>query len=103
DAPTVVRYPKGALGAPIPALRRDQGFDILAEHGTGRDAVVLGLGPMAATAIEVAGKLAAEGFGTVAATATWVHPVPEGLAELIAGARVVITIEDGLVDAGIGE
>ena len=62
DAPTVVRYPKGALGAPIPTLRREGGLDVLAEHGSGRDAVVLGLGPMAATAVEVAGKLAAEGF-----------------------------------------
>ena len=103
DAPTVVRYPKGAVGEPIPAIRMESGLDVLAEHGTGRDAVVLGLGPMAATAVEVAGKLAAEGFDTLAATATWVHPVPEGLTQLIAGARVVITIEDGLVDAGIGE
>jgi 1-deoxy-D-xylulose-5-phosphate synthase len=103
DAPTVVRYPKGAIGAPIPALRREGDLDIVAEHGTGKDAVVLGLGPMAATAAEVAGKLAAEGFDTLAATATWVHPVPHGLEKLISGARVVITIEDGLVDAGIGE
>ena len=55
------------------------------------------------TAVEVAGKLAAEGFDTIAASATWVHPVPEGLAELVRGARLVITVEDGLVDAGIGE
>ncbi len=103
DAPTVVRYPKGAVSDPIPALRKEGGLDILAEHGDGRDAVVLGLGPMAGTAIDVAGKLAAEGFSAVAATATWIHPVPEGLAELLKGSRLVITIEDGLVDAGIGE
>jgi 1-deoxy-D-xylulose-5-phosphate synthase len=103
DAPTVVRYPKGALTAPLPALRHEGGLDILAEHGTGRDAVVLGLGPMAATAVEVAGKLAAEGFDTLAATATWVHPVPEGFVPLINGARLVITVEDGLADAGMGE
>jgi len=103
DAPTVVRYPKGAVSDPIPALRKEGGLDILAEHGDGRDAVVLGLGPMAGTAIDVAGKLAAEGFSAVAATATWIHPVPEGLAELLKGSRLVITIEDGLADAGIGE
>jgi 1-deoxy-D-xylulose-5-phosphate synthase len=103
DAPTVVRYPKGALGDPVPAIRREGGLDVLAEHGAGRDAVVLGLGPMAVTAIDVAGKLAAEGFDAIAATATWVHPVPEGLVSLINGARLVITVEDGLADAGIGE
>lgn len=31
DAPTVVRYPKGALPAPIPALRREGGIDVLSE------------------------------------------------------------------------
>jgi len=103
DAPTVVRYPKGALGEPLPAVRSEGDLDVLAEHGSGRDAVVLGLGPMAATAVEVAGKLAAEGFDVIAATATWVHPVPEGLVALIEGTRLVITVEDGLVDAGIGE
>jgi len=29
--------------------------------------------------------------------------VPDGLAELIGVARLVITVEDGLADAGIGE
>lgn len=103
DAPTVVRYPKGTVGEPIPAIRTEGSFDIIAESGDAPDAVVLGLGPMAATAVDVAGKLAAEGWSTLAATATWVHPVPEGLAQVLHGARLVITIEDGLVDAGIGE
>ena len=105
DAPTVVRYPKGPVGEDLPALRSVGGIDVLASHGTGDrpDVVVFGIGSMAPTAMEVAGKLAADGRNVVAASATWVRPVPDGLAEFVAGAELVITIEDGLRDGGVGE
>lgn len=105
DAPTVLRYPKGAVGEEMPALRSTGGIDILAEHGDGNrpDVVVFGIGSMASTAVEVAGKLAADGRNVIAASATWVRPVPEGLAELVTGAQLVITVEDGLRDGGVGE
>ncbi|WP_430869103.1 1-deoxy-D-xylulose-5-phosphate synthase [Demequina aurantiaca] len=105
DAPTVVRYPKGPVGDNIPAIRTAGAIDILAEHGSGEaaDVIVFGIGSMAGTAIEVAGKLAADGRNVIAASATWVRPVPDGLAELVAGAQLVITIEDGLRDGGVGE
>ena len=103
DAPTVVRYPKGAVGDPLPAVRTVGDLEVLAEHGDRPRVVVVGLGSMAATAIDAADKIAADGIDTLAASATWVHPVPEGLAELIDGAELVVTVEDGLTDAGIGE
>lgn len=103
DAPTVVRYPKGAVGDPMPAIRSVQDVDVLAEYGTDPQVVVFGIGAMAGTAIEVAGKLAAEGTAVIAATATWVHPVPEGLLEVLGEAELVVTVEDGLTDAGVGE
>lgn len=103
DAPTVVRYPKGPVGDPIPALRTVGGIDIVAEHGSAPQVVVFGLGAMASTAVEVAGKIAAEGVSVIAASATWVHPVPEGLLDAVGDAALVVTVEDGLRDAGIGE
>ncbi|MDN4472728.1 1-deoxy-D-xylulose-5-phosphate synthase [Demequina zhanjiangensis] len=104
DAPTVVRYPKGAIGDDIPALRQVGDLDVLAELGEGpAEVVVLGVGAMAPTAIEVAGKLAAEGRSVMAATATWVRPVPEGLLETLGDAELVVTVEDGLTDAGVGQ
>jgi len=99
----VVRYPKGAVCAPIPAVRTVEEIDVLAEHGQNPQVVVFGVGSMAGTAIEVAGKLAAEGTTVMAATATWVHPVPEGLLEALGDAELVVTVEDGLTDAGVGE
>ena len=103
DAPTVVRYPKGALGDPLPALRSSEGVDLLAEHGKKPRVVVFGLGSMAGTAIEVADKIAADGIDVQAASATWVLPMPTGVPAAIADAELVITIEDGLVDGGIGD
>lgn len=103
DAPTVVRYPKGPVGDPLPAVRSLGEVDVIAEHGANPRAIVAGIGSMAATAVEVAGKLAAEGISVQAISATWVHPVPEGLIEAVRDADLVVTIEDGLTDAGIGQ
>ena len=103
DAPTVVRYPKGPVTEPLPAVRTVGDIDFLAEHGSRPRIVVFGLGSMAATAVEVAGKLAAEGADVAAASATWVHPVPHSMVDALGEAELVVTVEDGLTDAGIGE
>jgi 1-deoxy-D-xylulose-5-phosphate synthase len=109
DAPTVVRYPKGDLGEALPTLERGGkalsrgGIDVLAARGKDPRVVVFGIGAMVATAAEVADTLAAAGVPVRTATATWVIPVPAGLAAAVRGADVIVTIEDGLVEGGIGE
>lgn len=103
DAPTVVRYPKGPVTELLPTVRTVGDIDFLAEHGSRPRIVVFGLGSMAATAVEVAGKLAAEGADVAAASATWVHPVPHSMVDALGEAELVVTVEDGLTDAGIGE
>lgn len=103
DAPTVVRYPKGPVADPLPAVRSVGDIDFLAEHGGEPRIVVFGIGSMAGTAVDVAGKIAAEGISVAAASATWVHPVPHGLLDAIGDADLVVTVEDGLTDAGVGE
>jgi 1-deoxy-D-xylulose-5-phosphate synthase len=103
DAPTVVRYPKGPVADPLPAVHSVGDIDFLAEHGGEPRIVVFGIGSMAGTAVDVAGKIAAEGISVAAASATWVHPVPHGLLDAIGDADLVVTVEDGLTDAGVGE
>ncbi|GIG54675.1 1-deoxy-D-xylulose-5-phosphate synthase [Demequina activiva] len=103
DAPTVVRYPKGPVGDDLPALRTSGDIEVLAEHGDSPQVVVFGLGSMAPTAIDAAEKIAANGVDVVAATANWVHPVPAGLLDILGSAKLVVTVEDGLSDAGMGE
>ena len=56
DGPTVVRWPKGNVGAEAEAVGKLGQMDILAvpAEGTGRDVLLLGAGPMAVTCVEVA-------------------------------------------------
>src|SRR5699024_5750408 len=66
DAPTVLRYPKGALADPVPALSRTDGVDVLGRHsGEGQCRVlVVGIGAFAATAVAVGEALADQGIGS---------------------------------------
>jgi 1-deoxy-D-xylulose-5-phosphate synthase len=105
DAPTVVRYPKGAMGPAIPALDDADGVDVLARHDGRADArsvLVVGVGAMAATALEVGEQLAAHGLRTTVVDPRWVLPVAEQLVKLVGEHDQVVTIEDGLVEGGVG-
>ncbi|WP_448060166.1 1-deoxy-D-xylulose-5-phosphate synthase [Cellulomonas hominis] len=105
DAPTVVRYPKGAMVDPLPALETVDDVDVLARHDAAADAtrvLVVGVGPMAATAVEVGELLAAHGLGATVVDPCWVLPVPPAVTKLVGEHDRVVTIEDGVVDGGIG-
>ncbi|WP_105565056.1 1-deoxy-D-xylulose-5-phosphate synthase [Microbacterium halophytorum] len=102
DAPTVVRYPKGAVPDDIPAIERlDDGVDVLARDET-EDVLLIGIGPFAAMALDVAGRLKAQGIGATVIDPRWVVPVQPSVVDLAAHHRLVITIEDGIRVGGIG-
>ena len=130
DAPTVVRYPKGALPEPLTALRRlgsgeeDPGrgeepahedarpapcafdvVDVLLEslRPTGVARILLvGVGAMAAEAYEAGRLLQQEGRAVIVVHPHWVIPAPAPLVAAAADVDVVVVVEDGLVDGGIG-
>ncbi|WP_458041529.1 MULTISPECIES: 1-deoxy-D-xylulose-5-phosphate synthase [Bacteria] len=102
DAPTVVRFPKGEVGADLPALERlADGTDVLARGGS-EDVLLVGIGPMAHIAMDVAARLAAQGIGATVIDPRWVVPVAPSVVEFAARHRLVITIEDGIRVGGIG-
>lgn len=102
DAPTVVRYPKGSVGDDLPAIERlSGGVDVLS-RGDGDDVLLIGIGPMARLAVDVAGRLRAQGIGATVIDPRWVVPVADAIVELAASHRLVITIEDGIRVGGIG-
>ncbi|MFT4135191.1 1-deoxy-D-xylulose-5-phosphate synthase [Microbacterium sp.] len=102
DAPTVVRFPRGAVGADLPAVERlADGVDVLA-RGESEDVLLIGIGPMAAVAVEVGDRLRAQGIGSTVVDPRWVVPVQPSIVELAASHRLVITIEDGIRVGGIG-
>lgn len=104
DAPTVVRYPKGPLGPELPALETVDGVDVLtrSQGSAGARVLVIGVGAMAATAVEVGSLLADGGLDVDVVSPTWVVPTPDGLVDLCAGRDLVVTIEDGIVAGGVG-
>ena len=135
DAPTVVRYPKGALPEPLPIVRRlglehpekspyhagaevdapagesvgeASAFDVvdvllenLGPSETHR-ILLVGVGVMAAEACRAARILQQEGRSVTAVHPHWVIPAPRPLVRAAAEADVVVVVEDGLVDGGIG-
>ncbi|WP_159500774.1 1-deoxy-D-xylulose-5-phosphate synthase [Microbacterium sp. 18062] len=102
DAPTVLRYPKGEVSPDLPAIERlPDGVDVLARPAAA-DVLIVGIGPMAHVAMDVAARLAAQGIGATVVDPRWVVPVPASVVELAAAHRLVITIEDGIRVGGIG-
>ena len=129
DAPTVVRYPKGALPEPLTALRRlgpeseEPGrsgdpvhqdtpsvsvfdvVDVLLESrrpAGGARILLVGVGAMATQAYEAGRLLEQEGHAVTVVHPHWVIPAPAPLVTAAADVDVVVVVEDGLVDGGIG-
>jgi len=105
DAPTVVRFPKGAVPADIPVVEglgtgHDR-VDVLHRSGD-RDVLLIAVGSMVGTAIEAARRLDAQGIGTTVVDPRWVVPVPIGLANLASEHRLVVVVEDSLISGGVG-
>ena len=103
DAPSVVRYPKGPLPEPLPAIDSHDGVDVLARHDVGGPtALLVGIGPMAPTAVRAGEILAERGISSTVVAPVWVLPVAGALVKLAGDHDHVVTLEDGLVDGGIG-
>jgi 1-deoxy-D-xylulose-5-phosphate synthase len=101
DGPTVVRFPKGRLAEPLPAVGDSDGVDLL--HADSEPQVLLvGVGSMAGVAREAAAKLSAEGIPVAVAAPLWVTPLPSGLVDLASEIGLVVTMEDNGLVAGIG-
>ena len=102
DAPTVVRYPKGTVATPLPAIERTaDGVDVLT-RADAKDVLIVGIGSMAHVAVDVAARLKDQGIGSTVVDPRWVIPVPRSLVEMAAEHRLVITIEDGIRVGGVG-
>ncbi|HEV7203132.1 MAG TPA: 1-deoxy-D-xylulose-5-phosphate synthase [Jatrophihabitans sp.] len=104
DGPTVVRFPKTPLGEPIPALRRVGDTDVLAEPDSESevDVLVVAIGPMAADVLEAAGSVRGAGYSVRVVSPRWATPVDPSLTTLAERARLVVTVEDGVVTGGVG-
>ena len=101
DAPTVVRFPKGAVPDDIVAVRRIDGVDILRESDA-CDVLIIAVGAFAGLGLEVADALAAQGISTTVVDPRWALPIPSRLASLAADADLVVVVEDNMRAGGVG-
>ncbi|MFC9925915.1 1-deoxy-D-xylulose-5-phosphate synthase [Streptomyces sp. NPDC127190] len=103
DAPTVVRFSKGAVGPAVPAVGRVGGMDVLREPGTDKpDVLLVSVGALAPMCLEVAALLDRQGISTTVVDPRWVKPVDEAMAPLAERHRVVVTVEDNSRVGGVG-
>jgi 1-deoxy-D-xylulose-5-phosphate synthase len=101
DAPTVVRFAKGAVGDDVPALERLGVADVLARDDTA-DVFVLGAGCMAQIALDAAEIVRSSGLGVTVVDPRWVKPFDPAVVELAARHRLVVTVEDNGRQGGVG-
>jgi 1-deoxy-D-xylulose-5-phosphate synthase len=101
DAPTVVRFSKGAIPQDIPAISRESGVDVLADHGD-MEVCIVAVGSFAPLGLEVAEGLKAQGIGVRVLDPRWVKPIPQNVIQQAAQAKLVVVIEDGMRSGGVG-
>ncbi|CAB4529715.1 unannotated protein [freshwater metagenome] len=100
DAPTAVRFPKGAVQSDIPAFERRDGIDVL-YRGESADVLLVSIGSMAAIAVEAASQAYREGVGVTVIDPRWVKPLPDSLIAMARRYKSVVVLEDGIKHGGI--
>ncbi|GAB3725265.1 1-deoxy-D-xylulose-5-phosphate synthase [Nocardiopsis nanhaiensis] len=106
DAPTVVRYPKGAVAEELPEIGKVGSMDLLrraADGGHGKDLLIVGVGTMAQVACEVADRMADQGIGVSVVDPRWVKPLDEALVAEAAEYSVVAVVEDNGRTGAVGD
>ena len=100
NAPSLIRFPKGAVQSDIPAFERRDGIDVL-YRGESADVLLISVGAMAAIAVEAASQAYREGVGVTVIDPRWVKPLPQTLVSMAQRYKSVVVLEDGIRHAGI--
>lgn len=100
DAPSVIRFPKGAVTADLPAFERRDGVDVL-YRGESADVLLISVGAMATMAVEAAAQAYREGVGVTVIDPRWVKPLPTSLVAMANRYKSVVVLEDGIRHGGI--
>jgi 1-deoxy-D-xylulose-5-phosphate synthase len=100
DAPSLIRFPKGAVNADIPAFERRDGIDVL-YRGESADVLLVSIGAFASIAVEAAAQTYREGVGVTVIDPRWVKPLPKSLVTMAQRYKNVVVLEDGIKHGGI--
>jgi 1-deoxy-D-xylulose-5-phosphate synthase len=100
--PTALRFPKAQTGGEIDSVGRIGDADVLRAHVDAR-VLLISVGPLAEAALAAADLLTDSGIATTVVDPRWVLPVAPALTELATAYDLVVTVEDGVVDGGVGD
>ena len=100
NAPTMVRFPKGAVPSDIPALERVSGVDIL-HRGSAKQVLVISVGSMASMALDVAQLAHEQSVEITVVDPLWVKPISPAVIAMCGEYSTVVVMEDGIKHAGI--
>ena len=101
DAPTVVRFSKGAAGPEIEAVDHVDGVDVL-RRSADAEVLIVTAGPLAIQGLAAAELLAAEGIRATVVDPRWVKPVNPALIDMARRHKAVVTVEDNGRVGGVG-
>jgi 1-deoxy-D-xylulose-5-phosphate synthase len=101
DRPTVVRFPKGAVGASIEAKDTVGSVDVLSRFG--RDILIVAIGSFAHLGVSVAQRLSQQGIACTVVDPRWVLPISPDLITLAAEFGSIAVLEDGVRSGGVGD
>jgi 1-deoxy-D-xylulose-5-phosphate synthase len=103
DGPAAIRFPKTMPPDELDTELATAGSGLSARQlRSGQDVCIIGVGKMLAAARDAADKLAAEGLDVTVWDPRVVKPLDADLLEDAARHRLVVTVEDGLRDGGVG-
>jgi 1-deoxy-D-xylulose-5-phosphate synthase len=100
NAPSMIRFPKGAVPADIPALERISGTDIL-HRGDNKQVLLISVGSMASMAMEVASLAKKQSIEITVIDPLWVKPISPDVIAMCGQYGTVVVMEDGIKHAGI--
>ena len=100
DAPSMIRFPKGAVPLDIPALERISGTDIL-HRGASKQVLLISIGSMASMAVEVANLAKEQSIEITVVDPLWVKPISPDVIAMCGQYGTVVVMEDGIKHAGI--
>lgn len=101
NAPSIMRFPKGAVAAELPAFERRDGIDIL-YRGESADILLISVGAMASIAVDAAAQAYREGVGVTVVDPRWIKPLPAtALLSMAQRYSRIVVLEDGIKHAGV--
>jgi 1-deoxy-D-xylulose-5-phosphate synthase len=103
DGPVVLRFPKGALPQTVPVFGHIGPAEILTETTTAPEVTIVAIGSMCGVVLDAASELKELGLSVEVIDPVQSLPVSQDVIAHLAHRRCVVTVEDGLVDGGVGQ